>query len=205
MHAPSIACILCPTPRCINGSQPLSAKAGRTEDMLDTKIWQIYDNVAHTACLHKHTDIAERMFNAALETCGYKKSLHRQRLQSLAGLADTYFAQGRKSESLKLYNRVINLMVRLSDKTEREQSLLAHCFSKVGELRSSMGQIEEALQFHKRSVRLLDKLPGSSQSFLSSNLLRISYLSSLVGKTSEADFALIRVRALQSSTISNSI
>jgi tetratricopeptide (TPR) repeat protein len=172
----------------------------RTSIMIKTRLWQIYDEVGFTACSKGDLDLAERMFNAAIDSCSFDKTMQVQRIKSLIGLADTFSMDERKKkEAAKLYNRAINSLARIDSKPGNERLMLAHALERLGYLLIEERRYEEALKPLLRSVRIVEKLWGLRSQALIPRLLKISYIYSITDRPTEAIEAFTHARAIQDS------
>ena len=165
--------------------------------MIYAKIWQIYDDVGYAACQSGNLDLAQKMFELAVECCGGQRNMRSQRTKSMIGLADTAMLRGNVAESARLYTRVINAYARSGVATKQDQYMLAHALERLGYMRAEECRYIDAIKLLQRSVRLSERIYGSVHSELVTRLLKISLLLSQTGAVDQSLAVLHRARAIQ--------
>ncbi len=138
--------------------------------MLKMRLWKIYNEVGSAACATGHYDLAQRMFDAALEECSTNKALRREKIRSLIGLADALLLQSQPDIALAIYNRAVNIFARLANVKPADKHVLAHALEAMGQIAMRQNSSAQALKYMLRSVRITKELPNSEPAVLARRL-----------------------------------
>jgi len=167
--------------------------------MLTSRIWHIYHDIGSTACLAGDCDIAAKMFTQAIEICS-NRSMQRNKVKSLIGLADTLVMQKQAAEATRTYKRALNIFARIGAPEHADKRMLAHVLEKLGYLYEQEDRQEDAIKMLQRSVRVSEQIIGAKHPSLVHRLLKIASLHIRFNETEESMACFNRVQEIRSLT-----